>query len=49
MIGRASRTASALCVMALAAGLAGCSSGAFRKIDQTIRKTEHKMSEMSSV
>src|SRR3989442_11297496 len=31
------------------AGFAGCSSGAFRKIDQTIRTTEHKISEMSSV
>src|SRR5437899_1106508 len=31
------------------AGFAGCSSGAFRKIDQTIRITEQRMSEMSSV
>src|SRR5947207_11705691 len=31
------------------AGFAGCSSGAFRKIDQTIRTTEQTMSEMSSV
>src|ERR1700682_3798248 len=31
------------------AGFAGCSSGAFRKIDQTISTTEHRISEMSSV
>src|ERR1700681_2660571 len=31
------------------AGFAGCSSGAFRKIDHTIRMTEQTMSEMSSV
>src|SRR5882762_887081 len=31
------------------AGLAGCSSGAFRKIDHTIRTTEQTISEMSSV
>src|SRR6266853_6481302 len=31
------------------AGFAGCSSGAFRKIDQTIRTTEQTISEMSSV
>src|SRR5438270_13045680 len=31
------------------AGFAGCSSGAFRKIDHTMRITEHTISEMSSV
>src|SRR6476646_9545729 len=31
------------------AGFAGCSSGAFRKIDQTMRTTEQRISEMSSV
>ena len=31
------------------AGLAGCSSGAFSRIDQTISTTEQTMSEMSSV
>src|SRR5215471_18619343 len=31
------------------AGFAGCSSGAFRKIDQTIKMIEHAISEISSV
>src|SRR5712671_3560757 len=31
------------------AGFAGCSSGAFRKIDHTIRRTEQTINEMSSV
>jgi hypothetical protein len=31
------------------AGFAGCSSGALRKIDQTIRTTEQRISEISSV
>src|ERR1035437_223049 len=31
------------------AGFAGCSSGAFRKIDQTMRSTEQRMSAISSM
>src|SRR5439155_24443872 len=31
------------------AGFAGCSSGAFKKMDQTMRMTEHTISEISSV
>ena len=36
-------------LLSVLAGLAGCSSGALRKIDQRIRTTEQTISEISSV